>query len=453
MSNYIVTVNVSQTLAATPNALQKMGAFISCGGTDLAPEAYSLLTQESDLTAILAPAVQISTAVWATNEVTYTTSGPHGFAAASTIDVVISGMAPAGYNGYFTATITGADTFTVPLANDPGVASAFGSVVTASQVELVTMATTFFAQGSDTAVYVLELGALGVSGPTGAPAALNTWIQGTPRFFYSYLLPRNWANDATDLQTLFSSYQATTAKTYFFTTFTLANYTSFTNPALNKCVVGLVEAPTVAAAALTGTATEFSLASVFYVTLHYSPSSSNKVTPLCFSELVGVTPYPVKGNQVLFAQLKSAFINFVDTGAEGGISNAILKWGVTWDGKDFTYWYSVDWVQINIDLQLSNAIINGSNNPQNPLYYDQNGINRLKAVAQTVMTNAVSFGLALSPVVVTAVPFATYVEQNPGDYPKGAYNGLAVTYTPATGFKSITFNVQVSQIPLAVTTA
>ncbi|MXE01577.1 hypothetical protein FQZ98_27505, partial [Escherichia coli] len=86
-------------------------------------------------------------------------------------------------------------------------------------------------------------------------------------------------------------------------------------------------------------------------------------------------------------------INYVDTGAEGGISNTILVKGVTSDGNDMTYWYSVDWVQINVDMQLANTVINGSNNPINPLYYNQDGIDRLQQVAQAVFNTGVSYGL------------------------------------------------------------
>jgi hypothetical protein len=193
--------------------------------------------------------------------------------------------------------------------------------------------------------------------------------------------------------------------------------------------------------------TETSVASAFWNFLAFRPSAANLVAPFAFKYLYGVTPFPKRGNNALLTTLKNANVNIVGTGAEGGISNAILLWGVMEDAHDATYWYSVDWVQINSDLAISNAIINGSNNSQNPLYYDQNGINRLQAVAQQVMRNAISFGLALAPVTVNAVPFATYVTQNPTDYPAGIYGGLSVSYTPQRGFIQVIFYVNVSSFP------
>ena len=117
--------------------------------------------------------------------------------------------------------------------------------------------------------------------------------------------------------------------------------------------------------------------------------------------------------------------------------------------NDFTYWYSVDWVQININRSISAAIINGSNNPINPLYYNQAGINTLQKVAQGTINSGISFGLVLAPSTVNAVTFNTYVTNNPGDYALGKYAGLSVTYTPARGFIQIIFNVNVSSFALA----
>lgn len=213
--------------------------------------------------------------------------------------------------------------------------------------------------------------------------------------------------------------------------------------------------------------TEQSLAAAFYTTLNYNPSSTNKVTPLAFSYQFGVTPFPRSGNAALLTALKAASVNYIDTGSEGGIVNSILKWGHTMDGRPFNYWYSIDWVQINLQLNLANEIINGSNNPINPLYLDQNGINRLQARAAQVMGTAITVGLALGTVaqselngpafnaalnagtfaltaVVNAVPFVDYYTTNPGDYKIGVYNGLSVTYIPLRGFEAVTVNVNAS---------
>lgn len=436
MALNIVTVNVSQVAAPAPSTLQRTGAFISQGGTTGAVGSLALLTDLSDLTAITPAAKALTSLTWTTMVVTATTTAPHGWANGTVFPVTIAGCAPAGYNGVYTATVTGASTLTYPLTANPGSIVTSGTVTPYSVAEIDAMATTFFAQGSSASVYVLELG---IGTPAAGVTALGTFITANPGTVYSYLVPRSWSDEATFI-TYVGTLTATTAKTYFFTTATTSNYDDF-GPTL-KSVALFIEAPTVANP-------EFSAAAPFYAWINNNPSPSNKVAPMAYRYLFGVTPYPTVGNAALRTTLKAAGVNIIGTGAEGGVSTSILLWGTMMDGNDMTYWYSVDWVQINIDLDLANEIINGSNNPQAPLYYNQDGINRLEARAQTTMNAGVSDGLVLGNPQVTATSFVTYVAANPSDYADGIYNGLAVTYTPQLGFKSITFYVQVSSIPVA----
>jgi hypothetical protein len=234
-----------------------------------------------------------------------------------------------------------------------------------------------------------------------------------------------------------TAYEGLTAQTYFFVTTTVGTYSQYT--AQMKDLFALVESPN-------APTTEFSCAAPFWKFLAYSPSAVSRMTPMAFSYMYSVTAYPSVGNAATLASLKTANVNYIGTGAEGGISNTVLFWGTMLDGNDASYWYDVDWVVINSHLQLAAAVINGSNNPQNPLYYNQNGINQLLAVEQSLANSALAFGVALQA-TVTATPFATYVQQHPTDYAAGIYNGIAMSFVPQLGFKSITFNVTVSNIP------
>lgn len=432
MTINIVTVNVSQTIAPAPSQLQRTGALISQGATTLAAGSSSLLYQFSDLAALLAPAAQISNLSWDASVVTITTVTPHGIPSGQSVGIVISGCTPSGYNGSFTATSTGTSTLTYPLVTNPGSATVNGSFILENQQELIAMATTFFAQGNANSVYVLELGA---GDAAEGVTALEAYIADPSLRFYAYLLPKNWADEATAI-TMAQNHEATTAMVYFWVTTTLLNYTNWSNI---KSVVMMVQDAS-------APVTEFSLAGPLYKALAYNPSNTNKVAPFAFQYLSGVTAFT--GSKVTQQLLRTANCNYVGTGAEGGISNKLILWGVTADGRDYTYWYSVDWVQININLSLSNAIINGSNNPINPLYYNQAGINTLQKVAQGTVNSGIAFGLILAPATVQAVPFVTYVTDNPSDYSIGKYAGLSLTYTPARGFTQIIFNVNVTDFAL-----
>jgi len=214
-------------------------------------------------------------------------------------------------------------------------------------------------------------------------------------------------------------------------------------------------------------ANEFSLAGPFRVTLNYAPSSTNKVTPLNYAYLFGVTAFPTQGNASLINTILAANGNIVGTGAAGGNSNFVVQGGTTADGNPWKYWYSVDYTQINLALNLTAAIINGANNPSNPVDYNQFGINTLQRAAVTTMANGVSSGLVLNAIqqtklsaadlatalnlgtyaantLVNADPFGAYTTENPNDYGNGVYNGISIVYTPLRGFQSILVNVTVS---------
>jgi hypothetical protein len=460
MTTSIVNVNVTQTIAPAPNKLQKTGAFISQGGTNTAPNTISLLTQAADLTPLAPTAGVISTAVWTSGVTTVTASAPHGLTIGATYQIVQSGNVPIAFNTNAVgvlATITTTTAYTYVLASTPGTLATPGTFSVQSVSELQAMTTTFFAQGSGQGVYVLELGP---GNPAAGVTALAAYITANPGTFYSYLVPRLW-DGVSSFLTMVAGFESTTAKTYFFVTTTSAAYTDYVP--LMKSVVSLVEVPAVRL-----TAVEFDMASVFHVTLNYNPSSTNKVPPLAFAYLFGVTAFPQgAGNGANFALWKAAAANYITSGSEGGIVNTILRWGTTEDLRPFNYWYSVDWMQITADEAVANAIINGSNNPINPLYLNQDGINRLQAVLAATVTSGVTFGLVLGQVVqtemngpdfgqaldagaflgqavVNAVPFVDYYTANPDDYAVGVYNGFSITFTPLRGFESITININVT---------
>ncbi len=455
----IVTVNVNQQVGAAPSIKQRTGAIISTGGTSTTSGTSTLLSQASDLTAILAAAVAITagSTTWSGGTVTMTTATPHGY---TTGDIVtVSGFAGAGYTGYngtFSITVTGASTFTYAVvATLTSPATGTATVTDADVAELISQVGTFFAQGSSVSVYVLELGHGTVATSV---AALAAYITAHPGAYYSFLVPRLWDAESTFV-TLCTANEATTSQLYFYITATLSTYASFATVKSAKIVIEAATAPT----------SEFTCAAFFWLSLSPNPSPTNQLKPMQYGFLFGVTVYPATVTQQ--ATFKTANLDYVASAAEGGISNKMVALGTFCDGKPFNYWYSVDWMQINVNQQIAATVINGSNNALAPLYYDQAGIRQLYTVAQKVAATAVSYGLAIGPVtgyeytaadfttllesgneptgvLVNAVPFASYVALNPNDYPIGLYGGLALSYTPQRGFSNIVFNVNVSSFVL-----
>jgi hypothetical protein len=456
----IVTINVSITSAPIPSTLQSSGAIVSQGATNLAIGTFAWLTQASDLTPLTtgsaAPA-PLTSLIWSGGIVLVTTaSAITGRSVGDIFTTTIAGVVPTGYNGNYRATVTGTNTFTYSLLTNPGTETAVGTYTVAGQGELQAQVGTFFAQGVNNSVAVLELGP---GDQSVGPAALQAWVLANPLTFYSYLVPRGWDSSA-GLLALLNAFNANNAMTYFFVTTGINTYTNYSNTM--KCGLALVEAPGVPF-------TENSLAADFQSTLSYAPSGSNLMTPNSYAFMTDVTAYPTVGNGPLLTALEAANVNFISTGSQGGVETDILWQGENLDGNDFSYWYSVDWAQINIKLNLSNAIIVGSNNKVNPLYYNQAGINRLQDNAVSTVQTGIGAGLAtgsvvrasLSPVdfqtalnagdfagmnVVNAVPFGLYTAANPSAYQQGLYGGLTCVYLPQRGFKSVIFNLNVSNL-------
>lgn len=439
MGYEIVTVNVSQTIGATPSNLQQMSAILSFGATLQEPGQPVLLTQDSDINDLVKIPIGTLTAELSSFDCEFTLTLPQGKIIdrdpGSEIEITISGCSPSAWNGTYTATLGDPGTLTWNDSSSTldGSPTTLGQFSIGGSEDLVVASDTFFGQGKQSVgTYLLELGYQDdVVG--GEVAALKEYMQMPLKRFYAYLVPEAWKGDP-DFITLAKLYTANDAKQYFFVLEDTPVDTNYVTPYSSiKSIVAMADdsypATNAAAAAM-------------WNFVSASPSEVNKVPPMAFRFLLAVNANKAKDN--ILKTMVAQNINYVDTGAEGGISNTILVKGVTSDGQDMTYWYSVDWVQINVDMMLANAVINGSNNPINPLYYNQDGIDRLQMVAQGVFNTGVSYGLVNGQTPVNAISFKQYTKDNPNDYGIGRYAGLSATYTPMRGFTAIVFNINVT---------
>lgn len=441
MSFNIVTVNVSQTIGAIPANLQQMSAVLSFGSTLQEPGKPVLITRDKEISELVKNAIGSLTAApvaKSSGNVNITMTLPEGVTIGrddnSEVKIIVSGCSPDAWNGEFTATVMASNTltWTLPDSQLNGSPTTLGQFSIEGGDNLVTAVNTFFAQGNKVGTYLLELG-VQKSGVSAEIAALKAYMEDPLKRFYAYLVPQTWDGNA-EFITLAKLYTANEAMQYFFVLTKTPGDTNYVSPYAGiKSIIAQADDTYPATNAAAATMWNFVSA---------SPSEINKVPPMAFRYLQAVNAH--KGKNSILTTMTKQNINYVDTGAEGGISNTILVKGVTSDGNDMTYWYSVDWVQINVDMQLANTVINGSNNPINPLYYNQDGIDRLQQVAQGVFNTGVSYGLVNGQPVVDAVPFRQYTKTNPNDYGIGRYAGLSAVYTPMRGFTEIIFNINVT---------
>lgn len=303
-----------------------------------------------------------------------------------------------------------------------------------NHTELSHMATTFFAQSNAgnpaIGVYIIELGVQ--ADVTIQITDLQTWIAANPDTIYAYLVPAAWDTEASDFETMAATFGSPTGRQYFFATVASGSLSSYTT----KAICAVVNSPTAAG-------TEFQAASLFYQYIVNNPSPSSPIAPMQFRFLFGVTPWDPSGNQATITTILTANGNIVYEAAEGGLSDAAIYRGKFMDGTQMMFWWAVDWLQIQTKLGLANAVIIGSNqNP--PLYYNQNGINRLLAKLQTIGKQGQQDGVLLE-ITFDSIAFADYIAANPDDYAAGNYAGFSATTTPQLGFQTITFNIDALQ--------
>lgn len=242
------------------------------------------------------------------------------------------------------------------------------------------------------------------------------------------------------LSSLVNNYTSPSSTTYFVITTSVTNMLAYgtmnsSNEFMGyKSAVLFVPSPD-------AQSTEFGASALLYAIMTNNPSSANQLAPFQYRYAYGLTPWPVVGQNTNINTIINNNGNLIISGAEGGVSNNIIFGGVTASGDQVSWWYGVDWTQIQMAQAISNSIINGSNSSA-PLLYNQAGIDTLEAVAQGVANNAVAFGCALSA-TVTATPFIKYTQQNPSDYAKGIYKGFLATVVGQNGFLTITFYMDV----------
>lgn len=457
MANYwnkIVQLNVSETIAPTPSTLQGTAAFLSIGATQAATGSLTLITGPGQLITQLSGSSIISNASWSSGLVTLTISTPTAFAIGTVVPIVVSGMTPDGYNGTFNATVAGTNSLTYSLVTNPGTASVYGSFITGYQQSLIAADTTWWANGSSASYYIFEAGAVTKAA---ALTEVSAYIAANPHTVYAWLFPLGMDTEPT-LAAFLTQYEALNALITFYIPCTASTYGSFSNTAREAMVV--IQSPS-------APASELDVVPYMQYLTAFNASPTNRLPPSAYNYTLGTTAYsPI--TLTMMNTLVADNVNFITTGAEGGISNTMLVKGVMLDGTPANVKYALDWVQIQLDLYLSNAVINGSNNTLNPLYYNQEGINTLQSVARTVAVRAISSGMALGQVVLTqldpivfannvangvyagqfainAVPFNLYVAQNPSDYSQGIYGGFQATFVPQYGFTQIVFNLNATQ--------
>ncbi|UMM63161.1 hypothetical protein [Aristophania vespae] len=318
--------------------------------------------------------------------------------------------------------------------------------------ELTAMGKSWFANSSN-GCWILELGNVKSRYMS---SEFSNWFTENPQLYYSYVFPRGATKDA-NLPSFIANHSYNDARVYFYFCGESDDYSSLiiNGEGQKSAFYGVEYSGANVRSGTTGAnlANEHLAAAIAAQFCAARPSALNRLAPMNFRVLNGITPWPEAKNGQSFQKFKKDNVGFAGTANEGGVQGSILFWGNFMNGDAMSGWYGADWCSINMELQLANILIEGSQPGVNPLIYDQNGIARLTARAEQTLNSGVSAGCILAEYNLTATSFNDYLKSNPSDYTTGTYNGLAATITPIRGFSSLTFNLAVDLSGQSVTAA
>ena len=81
-----------------------------------------------------------------------------------------------------------------------------------------------------------------------------------------------------------------------------------------------------------------------------------------------------------------------------------------------------------------------------PLYYNQDGIDRLKAKVNQIISNCAAYGIIQTNYKIDAISYYEYVTQNPNDYKNEVYGGISIEVIPLKALRKIRFSLQVTDL-------
>lgn len=263
-------------------------------------------------------------------------------------------------------------------------------------------------------------------------AGINRFINECKMPCYIYILPDGMERYSAIGETLFALYTDLKETSYFF-----ANFRNDMNPQAYQAD-GIIEnfQNQKSAALFIDNTTSSNLAALtagLFASSKFDLSQTNPASPFNYKELKGV-----KFN-TLSKPTKQAIIqdsaNFIDSVAQV----VVLLNGRYGDSFAIDYRYQWDLTSFQISADLSFMIINGVNNPNYVIKYDQNGIDTIEARIVATLNNMIEIGAvtefaaSMNPADnslenignITCIPFRQYIEANPADYTNGIYSGVS----------------------------
>lgn len=303
----------------------------------------------------------------------------------------------------------------------------------------------FFANNATGSAFVLEVGAIVGGDPGTNIAALATHITNGIDVCGHYSVPDDFYGDA-DYAALVTLY-AGDDPVYKFSN----HITHGTAPDEQTAFAGLTGKSNWFAVYPSAVSTENAVGAMVGIMASsvYDVSPTNKMTPLQYKQVVGVTAE--KLNTTMRNALTNNAVNYVGTIQ----SVTVLFNGRYADNFSWDYRFSERVTLQDIQNSLLALIINGANVPAASVPYNQEGIDKLLAVANSRAAFRKSCNMVtdysqhidntgttlVDKDSFLATDYYTYKAANTAKYQAGEYDGLSGFIEIGKFFRKVTFNV------------
>lgn len=186
-----------------------------------------------------------------------------------------------------------------------------------------------------------------------------------------------------------------------------------------------------------------------FASANFDISSSLKASPMNYKQISGFS-YTELSSKVQ-RELIGASISYVSALA----NNTLIMNGRCADSRAIDYWYQWDITAFRIQSAITQLLLNGVNNPNYVIQYNQNGIDTITASIIATLNTMISYGCVtefgasynsatneLENIgYIYAIDYYTYISANPSDYEAETYGGISFYIRIGKYIRQVTMNV------------
>lgn len=186
-----------------------------------------------------------------------------------------------------------------------------------------------------------------------------------------------------------------------------------------------------------------------FASAQFDISSSLKASPLNYKFLSGFS-FTELSSSVQRALIQ-ANVSYVSSKA----GNTLIMNGRCMDSRPFDYWYQWDLTAFAIETSVISLILNGVNNPNYVIQYNQNGIDTITSSVTATLNNQISqgcvteFGATFNSATnslenigyIVAIDYYSYIAAMPENYQNEIYGGISFYLRIGRYIRQVELNV------------